>query len=133
MPLEVQTQQTEFVSLVVRHNDYQRLIPVIRASDLDLADALDEELSRADIVADQDLPDDAVAMHSTVTFRDLDTRAETTVTLVYPEEANVTEKKISILSPIGTALLGLRIGGRIHWPMPNGKLKHIEILTVQQH
>jgi regulator of nucleoside diphosphate kinase len=131
--MPVNAQQTEPVSLVVRHLDYQRLVPLIRASELDLADALDAELSRAEIVADQDLPSDAVAMHSTVTFRDLATQADTTVTLVFPAEADVADKKISVLSPIGTALLGLRAGGRIHWPMPNGKLKHIEILTVRQN
>lgn len=124
---------TEPVSLVVKHIDYHRLMPLIRTRGPDQADALDQELSRADIVDDQDLPHDAVAMHSTITFRDLDTRADTTVTLVFPEEADPATSKISVLSPVGTALLGLRTGGRIQWPMPNGKLKHIEILQVRQH
>lgn len=126
-------QDTEPVSLVVSEIDYARLVPLIRASGLELADALDEELSRADIVAHEDLPEDAVAMHSTVTYRDLDSQLDTTVTLVFPTEADVAEKKISVLSPVGVALLGLRAGGRIHWPMPNGKRKHFEILMVSQH
>jgi regulator of nucleoside diphosphate kinase len=126
-------QHTEPVSLIVSKADYQRLVPLIRASELELADALDEELSRADIVDSQNLPGDAVAMNSTVTYRDLETKAETTVTLVFPTEANIAEKKISVLSPVGVALLGLRIGGRIQWPMPNGKFKHFEILAVTQN
>jgi regulator of nucleoside diphosphate kinase len=126
-------QHTEPVSLIVSKADYQRLVPLIRDSELELADALDEELSRADIVDSQNLPGDAVAMNSTVTYRDLETKAETTVTLVFPTEANIAEKKISVLSPVGVALLGLRIGGRIQWPMPNGKFKHFEILAVTQN
>ncbi len=126
-------QHTESVSLIVSKADYQRLVPLIRDSELELADALDEELSRADIVDSQNLPGDAVAMNSTVTYRDLETKAETTVTLVFPTEADIAEKKISVLSPVGVALLGLRIGGRIQWPMPNGKFKHFEILAVTQN
>jgi regulator of nucleoside diphosphate kinase len=125
-------QHTEPVSLIVSTADYQRLVPLIRASDLELAEALDEELSRADIVAQHELPADAVAINSTVTYRDLETKTDTTVTLVFPAEANIAEKKISVLSPVGVALLGLRIGGRIQWPMPNGKNKLFEILAVQQ-
>lgn len=125
-------QHTEPVSLVLSQLDYQRLVPLIRDSELELADALDEELSRADIVSENDLPEDAVAMNSTVTFRDLETKTENTVTLVFPADANIAEKKISVLSPVGVALLGLRKGGRIQWPMPNGKNKHFEILDVAQ-
>lgn len=117
MPVNAQ-QQTEPVSLVVKHLDYQRLVPLIRASDLALADALDQELSRADIVADRDLPSDAVAMHSQVTFRDLATQADTTVTLVFPEEADLEKGRISVLSPIGTALLGLRTVAASAGPCP---------------
>ncbi len=124
---------TEPVSLIVSNTDYQRLVPLIRDSELELADALDEELSRADIVDIKNLPGDAVAMNSTVTYRDLETKTETTVTLVFPGDANIAEKKISVLSPVGVALLGLRIGGRIQWPMPNGKHKHFEILAVKQN
>ncbi|MBC6905306.1 nucleoside diphosphate kinase regulator [Saccharophagus sp. K07] len=123
---------TEPVSIVISKQDYQRLMPLLRDSELELAEALEEELSRADIVGEEELPKDAVSMYSTVTFRDLDAQTDTTVTLVFPAEANMAEKKISILSPVGVALLGLRIGGRIRWPMPNGKQKHIEILSVQQ-
>jgi len=125
-------QHTEPVALVLSQLDYQRLVPLIRNSELELADALDEELSRADIVTPQDLPQDAVAMNSVVTFRDLETKTDNTVTLVFPAEANIAEKKISVLSPVGVALLGLRIGDRIQWPMPNGKHRHFEILDVTQ-
>ena len=123
---------TEPVSLIISNIDYHRLAPLIRDSELELAEALEEELSRADIVGEEELPKDAVSMYSTVTFRDLDAQTDTTVTLVFPAEANMAEKKISVLSPVGVALLGLRKGGRIRWPMPNGKQKHIEILSVQQ-
>ncbi len=70
-------------------------------------------------------------MGSTVTFIDLDSNQENTVSLVYPEEANVAEMKISVLSPVGSALIGLRVGGAIDWPVPQGKVRRLKVTGVQ--
>ncbi|MFA5493622.1 MAG: nucleoside diphosphate kinase regulator [Porticoccaceae bacterium] len=119
-------------TITVTESDYRKLLSLIEAADSAAADNLDAELSRAEIVPDHLLPADTVAMGSTVTFRDRDNGAETTVTLVFPREANVDQMRISVLSPVGSALIGLRIGGAIDWPMPGGRQRRLEVVTVQQ-
>ncbi len=79
------------------------------------------ELNRADIVLPQEIPGDVITMNSKVVLLDLDTQEEETYTLVYPENANSTEGRISILAPIGTAMLGYRVGDVFEWEVPAGK------------
>lgn len=79
------------------------------------------ELERAQIVSSQDIPADVVTMNSTVTLTDLDTNEEETYTLVYPEHADTTQAKVSILAPVGTAMLGYRVGDVFEWEVPAGK------------
>lgn len=119
-------------TLIISKPDYLQLIKLIEQHDTPAAEALDIELSRADIVQDKDVPADAVAMGSTVTFIDLDSNEEKTISLVYPNEADVAQMKISILSPVGSALIGLRIGGNIDWPVPQGKVRRLKVIAVQQ-
>lgn len=119
-------------SLIVCKADYQRLIPLIEKSDSAAAESLDNELGRAEVVSEKDFPADAVSMDSVVTFVDLDSGEETTVSLVFPKDANVGELKISILSPVGSALIGLRIGGHIDWPLPQGKVRRLKVIAVIQ-
>jgi regulator of nucleoside diphosphate kinase len=119
-------------SLIVSKSDYLQLIKLIEQHDTPAAEALDIELSRADIVQNKDAPIDAVSMGSTVTFVDLDSNEEKTISLVYPHEADVAQMKISILSPVGSALIGLRIGGNIDWPIPQGKVRRLKVVAVQQ-
>jgi regulator of nucleoside diphosphate kinase len=79
------------------------------------------ELERAEIVPSGDISADVVTMNSTVTLTDLDTNEEETYTLVYPEQADTTQAKVSILAPIGTAMLGYRVGDMFEWEVPAGK------------
>jgi regulator of nucleoside diphosphate kinase len=79
------------------------------------------ELNRAQIVLPQEIHGDVITMNSQVALLDLDTREEEIYTLVYPEEANTAEGKISILAPIGTAMLGYRVGDVFEWEVPAGK------------
>ena len=118
-------------SLIISQPDYLQLTKLIEQHDTPAAEALDIELSRADIVPDKDIPADAVAMGSQVTFVDLDSIEEKTISLVYPNEADVTQMKISVLSPVGSALIGLRIGGNIDWPVPLGKVRRLKVIGVQ--
>lgn len=117
-------------NIIVCESDYKHLQALIDANDTAAADALDAELSRAEVVKDSQFPDDAVAMGSTVMFTDLDSGEETTVTLVYPKEAKVDEMRISVLSPVGSALIGLRAGGTIDWPLPGGKVRRLQVVKV---
>lgn len=84
-------------------------------------DQLRGELERAQIVAPQEIPGDVITMNSTVVLTDLDTREEETYTLVYPENADTAQGKVSILAPIGTAMLGYRVGDVFEWEVPAGK------------
>jgi len=84
---------------------------------------LEAELKRATIVSPQNIPADSITMNSTVLLRDLDSGQETVYTLVYPGNANLAENKISVLAPIGTAILGYRTGDIIEWKVPAGTVK----------
>lgn len=84
-------------------------------------DKLRGELDRAQIVLPQDVPADVITMNSKVALLDLDTQEEEIYTLVYPENANTAEGKVSILAPIGTAMLGYRVGDVFEWEVPAGR------------
>ena len=88
------------------------------------------ELERAQVVPSRDISGDVITMNSTVTLKDLDTNEEETYTLVYPEQADTTQGKVSILAPIGTAMLGYRAGDVFEWEVPAGmrRLKVEKIL-----
>jgi regulator of nucleoside diphosphate kinase len=81
---------------------------------------LAEELERALVVPAADIPDDVVAMRSEVRVIDLAAGEERTLTLVYPIEADPARDRISVLAPIGTALLGYRVGDTVTWRGPGG-------------
>lgn len=119
-------------ALVIAKTDYLRLMQLIEKTETDAADALDLEISRAKIVEDAKLPKDVVAMNSTLTFSDLDSAEEKTIQLVYPQDADVSQLKISVLSPVGSALIGLKIGGTIEWPVPQGKVRRLKVIAVEQ-
>lgn len=120
----------ESPNLILTLADFQKLTSLIDTVSSETTELLQEELGRASIVAPEDLPEDVVSMNSKVRFQDLETGKETTVTLVYPHEANIEENKISILAPVGSALIGLRVGQVIQWPVPNDKKKQIKVLSV---
>lgn len=116
--------------LILTQADFQKLFSLVRSMRADLAERLEDELNRASVVPDTELPRDVVAMNSKVKYRDLESGTESVVTLVYPHEANLEENRISVLAPIGSALIGLRAGQIIRWPLPNGKEKRIEVVSV---
>ena len=84
------------------------------------------ELERAVIVPSKKIPADVVTMNSTVRLRDLDTDERETYALVYPEQADIAANKLTILAPIGTAILGYRAGDVVSWRVPSGS-SQIEI------
>lgn len=91
---------------------------------------LETELNRGEVVKSQDIPANVITMNSEVHLRDLNTKEEITYQLVFPDHADAGQGKISILAPIGTALLGYRVGDIIEWKVPAGivKLKVEKIL-----
>lgn len=86
----------------------------------DYLESLEAELSRGKVVAPTDVPPDVVTMNSRVGLVDLDTEEEMVYTLVFPHEADITQSKISVLAPIGTAILGYRVGDTLTWQVPDG-------------
>jgi regulator of nucleoside diphosphate kinase len=96
------------------------------------AERLAGELDRAILVPPEELPPDVVTMHSRVAFEDMRNGTVREVVLVYPPAADATAGKLSVLAPIGAALLGLRVGDTIEWPLPGHRTARIRIVSVTQ-
>ncbi len=84
---------------------------------------LEAELNRGKIIKSQDIPQDIITMSSEVHLRDLNTKEEITYQLVFPDQADASQGRVSILAPIGTALLGYSVGDIIEWKVPAGVAK----------
>ena len=131
----------KFSNITVSRSDLIRLQALVNSArqdsrvPLQLLDALEGELARAHVVNDWDLPADVVAMNSTIWFHDEDTGEEERYTLVYPAQADVSQNRISVMAPIGTALIGYRIGDVIEWPVPAGtsRLRITKVQHDSQH
>lgn len=91
---------------------------------------LQAEIDRADIVAPEDMPSNVVTMNSTVVFKVESSGKEFSLTLVYPKDSDGGNNKISILAPVGSALLGLSEGDEISWPKPGGGQLQVRISKV---
>lgn len=91
--------------------------------DRDHLKSLQNELDRAHIVDPAAIPHDVVTMNSRVSLKDMETGEENIYTLVFPSDADIEHRKISILAPIGTAILGCRSGDRVDWLVPAGQRK----------
>jgi regulator of nucleoside diphosphate kinase len=92
-------------------------------------ETLQGELDRAHIVEPAAVPNDVVTMNSQVRLTDVDTNEEQIYTVVFPSQANLDQGKISILAPIGTAILGYRVGDTVKWPVPGG-IKTLRIKEI---
>jgi regulator of nucleoside diphosphate kinase len=90
------------------------------------------EIERATIHEPERMPTDVVTMLSTVEFVDQASGARRVVQLVYPAEANIEEGRISILTPVGAGLIGLREGQSILWPDREGRERRLTVVTVKQ-
>ena len=124
-------------TIVVTDRDFWRLSALVRAPAADFIrdqehiDRLEEELVRSVPIPAAEVPADVVTMHSRVTVRDLDAGTSRTYTLVFPREADLRSGRLSVLAPLGTALLGYRVGDEIEWPMPGG-MRRVRVERVQQ-
>ena len=107
-----------------------RLLEKAEFASLPVADSLNEELDRAQMCTPESMPHDVVTMNSRVKFRNLTTGEELTRTLVYPAQMTDSSAQLSVLAPVGAALLGLRTGDTIHWDLPGGASTHLEVLEL---
>jgi regulator of nucleoside diphosphate kinase len=121
--------------LVLRKDDYKLLISYLNgrggktAFDRRNAEELHAELKKAKLVNIDDFPLDVVRINSTVRIKAEDKNEVMEFMLVTPDRANIKEKRVSVMAPIGTALIGFRKGQQVKWQVPSGK-KTFTILEV---
>lgn len=118
--------------IILTQLDLQRLERLLYSLDDygPAAEALEQELSRAQIVERSEMPAGVVTMNSRVHCRDEGTGKDYHLTLVYPHDAGK-EGTVSVLAPVGTALLGMSVGQHIDWPTPSGKMIKLTLLAIE--
>lgn len=110
--------------------DLDRLLALIESSAGKPFEKLEGELLRAKVVPRDRIPHDLVTMNSRVVFENETTQERREITLVYPDLADIDAGRISVLVPVGTALLGLRVGQSIDWTLPSGETQRYRIVDV---
>lgn len=126
--------------LLLRKDDYNTMIGYIRGGtgkkyfDRKNAEELEAEIKKAKLVNKEDFPTQVVRLNSRVKIREEKKDKIMELTLVTPEKANIKEKKISILAPIGTALIGFRQGQKVKWKVPSGTKTFtiLEVLNLEE-
>jgi regulator of nucleoside diphosphate kinase len=124
--------RTRSTHLIVSNAEYERLNDLANASMErlpDVAQELLDELERAEIVDDKAVPKDVVRMGSTVTFKSDDGHIRT-LKLVYPADESLDEHRISVMTPVGAALIGLAEGQSISWTARDGRGHELTVLKV---
>ena len=118
--------------ITILKKDYENICALVANIDNPTAVLLEEELDRADVVDVISEVNTIVSMGSVVSFVDELSDQELTLKLLYPKDMQkkIEHQKVSILAPIGAALIGLRVGQTIEWPLPNGKIKHLKVTSV---
>ena len=121
--------------ITITSHDSNRLLRLLEASMEEprlrrVAEFLDEEMARAEIVAPEAVQPNVVTMNSRVEYEDLMTGQRRSVVLVYPEDADAESDRLSVLSPVGAALLGLSEGQEIAWQLADGQRRRLKILKV---
>lgn len=118
--------------IIITNTDLERLLPVVDLHDTAASESLATELHRARIVDQRTVPADVVTMNSEVVYEDCATQRKRTVRVVYPKDADGARGFVSVLAPIGSALLGLRVNQTAEFPVPSGT-KRIRVVEVRQH
>lgn len=98
----------------------------------DLARLILDEINRAQVQPATELPGDVVTLDSEVTFADDSGSEARKVQLVLPSEADIEAGKVSVMTPVGAGLIGMRVGASIDWPTPDGRPRTLKILSVRQ-
>jgi regulator of nucleoside diphosphate kinase len=114
--------------IVVTDRDLERLLPMVTATPL--AASLEAELDRAVVVTQREVPRDVVTMNSQIVYEDCDTGVRRDVQLVYPRDADIARGRVSVMAPVGSALLGLRVGQQIAWKLPTG-IRRMQVVDVR--
>lgn len=121
-------------AIIINELDAERLDRLLEKplyAKTSVAEMLNSELDRAEMCSPENMPADVVSMNSRVKFRDLSSQEEFVRTLVYPANLTDSDNQLSVMAPVGAALLGLRVGDTINWQLPNGNKTHLEVLELQ--
>ena len=110
-------------------NRLEKLLDTLPATTFPGKTELRAELDRAEVVEPQDIPPDVVTMNSTARFA-LESGEDFSLTLVYPKDMDGSADRISVLAPVGSALLGLSAGEHIEWPRPGGGMLKLRLVEV---
>jgi regulator of nucleoside diphosphate kinase len=132
--MQQHTSPNTLPKIVVSEADHDRLVGLAMAimnRSPELAESLLDEMERARVVAGGQLPANVVRMGSTVEYRTEDGQ-QRRVTLVYPADADIAAGRISILTPVGAALIGLAEGQSISWTARDGRNCRLTVLSVTQ-
>lgn len=120
--------------IYVTTQDMKRLHALLEGTasqrNAEAAEALESELAAAEVVAPEKIPADVVTMNSKVRFADEESGQQREITLVFPKDADPAQQKVSILAPVGAALIGLSVGQSVDWPMPGGRVRRLKIVEV---
>jgi len=120
--------------IIISELDYERIDNLLHASagiPANIRAALETELERAELVAPQQIPANVVTMNSTVKFSVISSGITFTLKLVYPKDMDDSGNTISILAPVGSAMLGLKEGDEISWPDGNGGILQVRIESIE--
>lgn len=122
------------LSIYLTQADLDRLFDLVETYSAgpgaDRLQELERELVRAVVVPRDQIPADIVTMNSRVVFEDETTGERREITLVYPKQADIGSGKVSVLVPVGTALLGVRVGQSIDWELPNGARHRYKVVAI---
>jgi regulator of nucleoside diphosphate kinase len=120
----------ELPQIYLTQPDLDRLMKLVETHPGQRLAELERELVRANVVPREEIPEDVVTMNSRVIFENETTGERREVTLVFPANADIEAGRISVLVPVGTALLGLRAGQSIDWELPGGGKQRYRIVKV---
>jgi len=126
-------QKSGLPAITLTHSVHERLSELAFAVESrlpEVAEYLDRELDRARVVSDGELPDRTVTIGSHVTFVDCDTGQEHSVTLVWPTQEDASLHRLSVMTPVGAALIGLRAGQSIGWQNRMGTWRRLKVEAV---
>ncbi|WP_434513729.1 nucleoside diphosphate kinase regulator [Dechloromonas sp. ARDL1] len=116
----------EFGAPVLSAEDYARL------REYALNDELSDELDRAIVVKKEQVPEDVVTMNTRCVYLDERLGTQREIELVFPEEADLAAGRVSVLTPVGSALIGLRVGQEIAWDFPDGSIRRLKVTGVRK-
>ena len=120
----------ELPQIYLTQNDADRLMKLVESQPGKRLEKLESELVRANVVSREKIPEGVVTMNSRVIFENETTGERREVTLVYPGNADIDAGRSSVLVPVGTALLGLRVGQSIDWELPGGEKQRYRVVEV---